>query len=605
MKNKEVNKRTVDKLIFDFFSKEKIDETQLKFLLIETNLIFGKGFKKVQNKDKEALIKLQLHSSDYLRILTKKEKDSTNSKELEDYVKEFYTKYKQIYDSTTRQWDILDLAYLSVLRDLLSIDYKGTILDEVSRQGQEIYKRYNSSNQLIVYRYLEILFNISKFQDNQWPKLQLIKTNKESEEVIKSLSVDINEEISQKEDFIDFIEYILFDRRLPIPPIPNEEEYKADNVINNWLINLSKANLFHNTRYTILSKYINNFSSNPIAINKILNVYRHIQNIKFQVVVRDFSDLEFGHYTTGDTLQKLLEQDENKSSKDKYEIKGKTRLYNVGYMNDPEEGQILNKVLGLERSFNLGDKVSSSSWFLMSMTAAIDELTMWSQYGDNAEGVCLVLKPDSFSKLNSYSDLEWFKGLPGKPASLGQENKRNTKIDNSKVDLSSSSTKDYLYRVCYLDEDALKNGDIKIHKEHNKLLKEDVCAISKIEKSLKQMQEDIGEDFKDKNLDEKQEELYEEIDKLLEEIRYLFKSSAYSYEKELRLLKYSELKPDTKDIKVQNMYPAAKLYLERDNPIQLKRIIFGPKFKEPENITPLVHLLDKDIICKRSSKKFR
>lgn len=327
MKNKEVNKRTVDKLIFDFFSKEKIDETQLKFLLIETNLIFGKGFKKVQNKDKEALIKLQLHSSDYLRILTKKEKDSTNSKELEDYVKEFYTKYKQIYDSTTRQWDILDLAYLSVLRDLLSIDYKGTILDEVSRQGQEIYKRYNSSNQLIVYRYLEILFNISKFQDNQWPKLQLIKTNKESEEVIKSLSVDINEEISQKEDFIDFIEYILFDRRLPIPPIPNEEEYKADNVINNWLINLSKANLFHNTRYTILSKYINNFSSNPIAINKILNVYRHIQNIKFQVVVRDFSDLEFGHYTTGDTLQKLLEQDENKSSKGKYEIKGKTRLY--------------------------------------------------------------------------------------------------------------------------------------------------------------------------------------------------------------------------------------------------------------------------------------
>lgn len=53
------------------------------------------------------------------------------------------------------------------------------------------------------------------------------------------------------------------------------------------------------------------------------------------------------------------------------------------------------------------------------------------------------------------------------------------------------------------------------------------------------------------------------------------------------------------------MSPFAKLYIERDTPIQIKKIIFGPKFKEPENVTPLVHLLDKDIICKRSSKKFK
>lgn len=599
MKNKDVNKKKVEELIDNVLRINKINEAQYRVLIDQTNEFFGNDYEQVQNKNKMALMKLMLYSTVNFRLVKKIKQGNTNSEESKKYVESFYTQYKNIYDSTTQSWELLDMAYLILLRDLSSIDYKGIILDELSKQAQEINKKYNSSYPLMVYRYLEILFNKSKYQNNHCSDLELEKTIKESEEVIKSLSVDINEGISNKEEFI---EYILFDRRLFIP---NEEDDEADNVINQWLLNLSKVNLFHNTRYTILTKYISNFASNTIAIKKLLNVYRHIQNIKYQVVVRDFSDLEFGHYTTGDTLQKLLEQDENNSSTGKYKIKGKTRLYNVGYMNDPEEGQILNKVLGLEQSFHLGDEVSSSSWFLMSMSAAIDELTMWSQYGDNAEGVCLVLKPDSFSTLNSYGDLEWFKGLPQKSTSLDLKPKRNTKKDNSKVDSSSSSTKDYLYRVCYLDEDALKNGDIKIHKEHNKLLKEDVCAISKIENSLKQMQEDIGEGYKDEKLYKEQEELYDEIDKLLEEIRYLFKSSAYSYEKELRLLKYSELKPDTKDIKVQNMYPAAKLYLERDNPIQLKRIIFGPKFKEPENITPLVHLLDKDIICKRSSKKFR
>ena len=70
-------------------------------------------------------------------------------------------------------------------------------------------------------------------------------------------------------------------------------------------------------------------------------------------------------------------------------------------------------------------------------------------------------------------------------------------------------------------------------------------------------------------------------------------------------MRYSELVPNNKEIKVHNVEPAAKLYIERDTEIELKSIIFGPKFKEPENVTPLVHLLDKDIICKRSSKKFK
>ena len=53
------------------------------------------------------------------------------------------------------------------------------------------------------------------------------------------------------------------------------------------------------------------------------------------------------------------------------------------------------------------------------------------------------------------------------------------------------------------------------------------------------------------------------------------------------------------------MSPVAKLYIERESSIQINKITFGPKFKEPENVTPLVHLLDNEIICVRSSKKFK
>ncbi|MFR2960053.1 MAG: hypothetical protein ACLTKL_08050, partial [Streptococcus salivarius] len=96
------------------------------------------------------------------------------------------------------------------------------------------------------------------------------------------------------------------------------------------------------------------------------------------------------------------------------------------------------------------------------------------------------------------------------------------------------------------------------------------------------------------------------IEECLEEIRYLFKVSGYSYESELRILKYAMLDPDNKDIKIDDKSgPVAKLYLERVMPIQLEQVIFGPKFSNPEHVVPLLHLLDKEIELKRSERKFK
>ena len=332
----------------------------------------------------------------------------------------------------------------------------------------------------------------------------------------------------------------------------------------------------------------------------------------------------FGHYTRGSVLQTLLKQENNISNGEQYEIKGRTRLYNVIYMNDPEEGKILDKFLGLEKSYNSQKEVSSSPWFLMSLTRAIDDLTMWSQYGDNAEGVCLLFKPDSFLEVNSIGDVEWLtqkdvtsnykQEVEEKVTSMNSKGRFNRirHLDESTKNVSSNSynqeveekvpsvnSKDYLYRICYLEEYALEKGKLIINPAKNKSL-----SNSEIE-SIQSLLKGIFSILLKLEKEEKSSEFINDINNLLEEIRYLFKSSAFSYEKELRILKYSELKPNNKKIMIHNIDPAAKLYIERDMPVQLKSIIFGPKFKEPENVTPLVHLLDNEIKCVRSSQKFK
>lgn len=99
--------------------------------------------------------------------------------------------------------------------------------------------------------------------------------------------------------------------------------------------------------------------------------------------------------------------------------------------------------------------------------------------------------------------------------------------------------------------------------------------------------------------------LYEKVDECLEEIRYLFKSADYSYESELRVLKYMPLEPDNPKIKIDDSGEFARLYIERDNPIQIAEVIFGPKFQNPENITPLLQLLDKNIKFSQSKIPFK
>lgn len=355
------------------------------------------------------------------------------------------------------------------------------------------------------------------------------------------------------------------------------------------IFRFSRAVSLQQTKYAVLIDLLSDLENTDYQLELIIKIYYMVQTIKYQLSVKDLSNINFGHYTSGEVLQNILKQ-ECKLSEDSYSIKGRTRLGNVKYMNDPEEGRILDKYLKPREINDLEVSLKPSPWFLMSLTTAIDDLAMWSQYGYRAEGVCLLFEEDSFAAAYSVVDTDWFTRKNDIPVF-----ERNLKLTDEEI--NSSYKKDFLYRICYLDEESLKEGESHVVKKNNNNMLEN-SEIEQINSCLEQIKSILSKI-------EKKTLLYSAVEECFEEIRYLFKASGYSYEAELRILKYADLSPDNNKIKIDNSGPVAKLYLERDMPIQLKQVIFGPKFSNPEHVTPLIYLLDKNIEFKRSERKFK
>ena len=387
------------------------------------------------------------------------------------------------------------------------------------------------------------------------------------------------------------------------------EEYKLFNFI-------LKEGLLKNTKYAILQTWAERYKENSSEIKNLLSIYQLVQKIKYQLGLKDEDKnqmLKFGHYTKGSTLQIMLNQEGN--DKKDFSVSGKTRLYNANYMNDPEEGIVIEQILGLDRR----DVLEPSSWFLMSFTNKTDDLAMWSQYGDDAKGVCLVLREDDFSRFTSFNDVSWrqeknFLEFSDKMYLLKSElnsgfeksifrsesensvdtvNDEGTEPNSVEKDSDSKGNSDYLYRIAYV-----KHTEENLKLEQTELFEK--SEIEELEKLLNSLKEklDIGSKITEKNYQDA-------ISECIEEIRYLFKSVDYKYENELRILRYANLDPSNKEIKIDKSSGVGKLYIERKNSIQIGEVIFGPKFPNPEYVTPLLKLLDENIDYKKSTIKFR
>ena len=522
----------------------------------------------------------------YAMILVNLSNVQTELKELEATVKKLEKLQQQFQDSPD-----IALPYAMILFNLSNKQTELNKLETTAKKLQELHEHepFRESEE-IAFIYGVFLTSLFNHQTDSDERLQTTET-------IKNLYDKFSKFMIQNFDDLFFSNDNVCD----------SEEYMLFNFI-------LKEGLLKNTKYAILQMWAERYKEDSDELKNLLSIYQYVQKIKYQLGLKDKSkkkNFKFGHYTKGSVLQNLLNQKEGSN----FSISGKTRLNNANYMNDPEEGIIIEKILGLDRR----DALEPSSWFLMSFTIKTDDLAMWSQYGDDAKGVCIVLREDDFSRFSSFNDVSWRQEKislefsdkmslikselnSGFEKSIFQSEKddladtvndEGTEPNSEEKGNGSKGNVDYLYRIAYVND---SGGKFSIEK--TELFNDD--EIKKLEEFLEALKEKIDKDLN------KGDDFYKKaISDCIEEIRYLFKSVDYKYEDELRILRYANLDPSNKEIKIDKTSGIGKLYVERDNPLQIAEVIFGPKFPNPEYVTPLLKLLDENIDYKKSTIKFR
>ena len=641
----------LDKL-FDL-SAEETDKTACEDLAEKARIIY-------EQYPKSEDIALQ-----YAGILVNLSTVQTELKEIEATAEKLRVLQQQFQDSH----DIAE-AFAMILFNLSAKQENVEERWNTANSVKEIFDRFNQS-ETIALRYAKALVNLSAKQENVEDLLNTVNSVKEIFELFKH-SEDISlqyanalfnlsnlkDDIKQIEDTVNIILDILKNfssveiLNILVDMLQNNPDIKLDTdkipttsltkILDKLCLNSnidtdrdlliralnlklgSDRKLVLNTKYDILNGWIEYYrddkdDKDKNKLNQLIDIYRIVQEIKFKLGLKEDNNkkLQFGHYTKGSTLQVMLEQEEKKDTKNIFSISGKTRLYNASYMNDPEEGIVIEKVLKSNKEgkipsyFEDRNILDPSSWFLMSFTSKTDDLTMWSQYGDDAQGVCLVLREDDFSRFTSLNDVPWSK----ETVFLESENKSEVAISESSSDVKSPSKKlendnetqlkseqkdnvskgniDYLYRIAYI-----KNIDSDFELEESELF--DDNEIKELKESVNNLKQKLY-----KRSYENDDFYKNAVSECIEEIRYLFKSVDYKYENELRILRYANLDPSNDKIKIDKESGIGKLYVERENPIQIEKVIFGPKFPNPEYVTPLLKLLDNDIKYKKSTIKFR
>ena len=572
--NLEESKAELDKLVD--LSAEETDKTACEALAEKARIIYG------QYPKSEDIALL------YARILVNLSTKQTELKELETTAEKLEKLQQQFQDSP-------DIAsqYAMILVNLSTIQTELKERKATVEKLEKLQQKFPKSEE-IAFIYSVFLASLFDYQTEVDERLQTTK-------IIKKLY----------EEFSNFMLQNFDDLFFSNDNVCDSKKYMLFNFI-------LREGLLKNTKYAILQKWTDRYKEDSSELKNLLSIYQIVQKIKYQLGLKDEYKnqvLKFGHYTKGGTLQIMLDQEENEKKNTTFSVSGKTRLYNANYMNDPEEGIVIEQILGLDRR----DVLEPSSWFLMSFTNKTDDLAMWSQYGDDAKGVCLVLREDDFSRFTSFNDVSWrqeknFLEFSDKMYLLKSElnsgveksifrsesensvdtvNDEGTEPNSVEKDSNSKGNRDYLYRIAY----------VKHIKENLKLERTELfekSEIEELEKLLNSLKEklDIGSKVTEENYQKA-------ISECIEEIRYLFKSVDYKYENELRILRYANLDPSNDKIKIDKTSGIGRLYVERENSIQIREVIFGPKFPNPEYVTPLLKLLDKEIKYNKSTIKFR
>ena len=321
-------------------------------------------------------------------------------------------------------------------------------------------------------------------------------------------------------------------------------------------------------RDEILYKFKNKYTVYPEfteEIDKILGInedfYEAIRTIKEILKVKEgeLEILEIGHYTSLETIKKLIKNKNKNNDNENNKVEGAyLRLTNGRQMNDPLEGKILLDYI-LDKNKNLGKSNNSKNWkptfwYLSSATTELDSLPMWKQYGEDAKGGMLVY------------NYHYLKDI---------------------VELGYAE----IYKVSYVNID---NDEIKVL-DTNNIKEKDT---TKLKEAIEKLREEIERLRKNEN-----EKDYLPI---LSDIAFLFKKADYSYEKEYRIV--VNRADNEKEIEEQNnpnyIFPFLYTYL-KDIELKYSKVILGPKAVDIDYVAPYINYCDKDIEIERSSISYR
>lgn len=283
--------------------------------------------------------------------------------------------------------------------------------------------------------------------------------------------------------------------------------------------------------------------------NNFSEFQRTIRIIKEELVFETTGKAEICHYSKLATLKHIIQVKDSHPQP-------RLRISNLAYLNDPSEGnvllQLLKKFIKSSTFYMLFEKdnpdenklveVPFSKVFIGSFSTAKNKLPMWTLYGDDSKGCCLVFDDYFFDKKNELI-----------------EEKLN--MDDKNI----SSQELILYQVKYLDIDKLDESDSIVD------------YLKKIANILDLFEVIIS----------KYESVKIWIMALLDEIRFLFKDSDYDYENEVRIIIHAE----NSEIQIddgQNELSIPKLYVNLQRKLIYKEIILGSKVDKPNAVAPFL-----------------
>lgn len=293
-------------------------------------------------------------------------------------------------------------------------------------------------------------------------------------------------------------------------------------------------------------EYLKTDSEMNLKIYKyLLELLFYALEIRHEAKVRDVSKYDILYYTKAEHLKLLLNDEE--AEKCHYRLP----MFHVYHMNDPQEGKILNQLLKNDKLASVHEEESTDkrktyeenyvflkSFFCYSKEAKVSAkefLPMWVQYGNDAEGCCVILNGKTF--------------------------------ENS-----------YLRRIIYLTDEGTCADDKNIDKLLMKFREKHKDLVS----------------FCNKNIDRKSslgKECMDQIGSLLtyivSQISYLFKHESYKHENEVRLI-INRTSTNLDDVQVISG-DIPKIYIYNDRQTYIDEVILGPKMSNPEDYVSFIY----------------